>query len=69
MMVLLLPDGVEMEVPIEHMIVKDSIFIPTLKPVELKQLLQQIARKLEMRVDIRNVIEDGYLGLMVWRIH
>jgi hypothetical protein len=68
-MVLLLPDGVEMEVPIEHMVVKDSIFIPTLKPTELKHTLHHIAKKLEMQVDIRNVIEDGYLGLMVWRIH
>jgi hypothetical protein len=68
-MVLLLPDGVEMEVPIEHMVVKDSIFIPTLRPIELRNMLQSIAKKLEMEVTTKSVIEDGYLGMMVWRVH
>jgi len=67
-MVLLLPDGVEMEVPIEYMIVKDSIFIPTLKPNELRMVLHSIAKKLEMEVTTKSVIEDGYLGMMVWRV-
>lgn len=68
-MILQLPDDVEMEVPIEYMVVKDSIFIPTLKPVELRVYLKRIARDLEYTVEIRNVIQDGYLGLMLWRVH
>lgn len=68
-MILRLPDDVEMEVPIEYMVVKDSVFIPTLKPVELRVIIKRIARDLEFAVDIRNTVQDGYLGLMIWRVH
>jgi len=67
-MILQLPDGVEMEVPIEHMIVKDSVFIPTLKPTELRVIVKRIARELEITIEMRNAVEEGYLGLMVWRV-
>lgn len=67
-MILQLPDGVEMEVPIEFMIVKDSVFIPTLKPTEVRYLVKRIAKELEFTVEMRTTVEDGYLGLMVWRM-
>jgi hypothetical protein len=67
-MVLHLPDGVEMDVPIEFMVVKDSVFIPTLMPTEAKYLIKRIAKELEYSIEIRNTVEDGYLGLMVWRV-
>jgi len=67
-MILQLPDGVEMEVPIEFMVVKDSVFIPTLKPTELRYLIKRVVKELEYTVEIRNTVEDGYLGLMVWRL-
>ena len=67
-MILQLPDGVEMEVPIEYMVVKDSVFIPTLKPTELRVLVRRIAKELEFTIEMRTAVEDGYLGLMVWRV-
>lgn len=67
-MFLQLPDDVEMNVPIEYMVVKDSVFIPTLKPVELRAIIRRIAKDLEYSVEMRNVVQDGYLGLMVWRV-
>jgi len=67
-MILHLPDGVEMEVPIEFMVPKDSVFIPTLKPTELRRIIKKIAKELEYTVEMRNTVEDGYLGLMVWRL-
>jgi hypothetical protein len=67
-MFLQLPDDVEMNVPIEHMVVKDSVFIPTLKPVELRIIIRRIAKDLEYAIEMRNVVQDGYLGLMVWRV-
>jgi len=67
-MILQLPDGVEMDVPIEFMVVKDSVFIPTLKPTEVRYIVKRIARELEYSVEMRNTVEDGYLGLMVWRV-
>lgn len=67
-MILQLPDGIEMEVPIEFMVVKDSVFIPTLMPAELKSLIKKVARELKYTVEMKNTVEDGYLGLMVWRV-
>lgn len=63
-----LPDDVMMEVPIEYLDVKDSVFIPTLKPTELKLLLRRVAKEIEVTLETQNAIEDGYLGLMVWRV-
>lgn len=67
-MLLSLPDGVEMDVPFEYLDVKDSIFIPTLKSTELRLLLRRVAKDIEFTIEMHNAIEDGYLGLMVWRI-
>jgi hypothetical protein len=50
------------------MVVKDSVFIPTLKPVELRSMIRRIARELEFAVEMRNTVEDGYMGVMVWRV-
>jgi len=66
-MVILLPDGVEREVPLEFMDVKDAVFIPTLKLTETKAVLRKVAKIIEIEVEIKNTIEDGYLGVMVWR--
>lgn len=67
-MYLQLPDGVEIDVPIEFMVVKDSVFIPTLMPTEVRYIVKRIAKELEYSVEMRNTVEDGYLGLMVWRV-
>jgi len=67
-MILQLPDGVEMDVPIEFMVVKDSVFIPTLKPTELRYIINRVVKELEYTVEMRVTVEDGYLGLMVWRL-
>lgn len=66
-MVILLPDGVEREVPLEYMEVKDAVFVPTLKLTETKAVLRKVAKELEIQVEVGNAIEDGYLGVMVWR--
>lgn len=67
-MILQLPDGVEMDVPIEFMVAKDSVFIPTLKPTELRYIINRVVKELEYTVEMRVTVEDGYLGLMVWRL-
>jgi len=63
-----LPDGVEMDVPIEYLDVKDSVFIPTLKATESRLVVRRVAKEIEITVEMHNAIEDGYLGLMVWRV-
>lgn len=67
-MVIYLPDGVEWEVPLEYMAVKDAVFVPTLNAPVVKNMLRRIAKELEMEIDVQTAIEDGYLGVMVWRI-
>lgn len=67
-MVILLPDGVEMDVPIEYMVVKDSVFIPTLRASELRPTIKRIAKAIEIKVEMRDTVEEGYMGLMVWRV-
>jgi len=66
-MILPLPDGIEMEVPIEYLDVKDGLFVPTLKTSETKSLLKRVARSIQIEIEAKNAIEDGYLGVMVWR--
>lgn len=66
-MVILLPDGIEQEVPLEYMEVKDAVFVPALKLTETKAVLRKVAKELEIQVEVGNAIEDGYLGVMVWR--
>lgn len=67
-MVLLLPDGVEWEVPLEYMAVKDSVFIPTLNAPATMVIVKRVAKALEYEIECRTTIEDGFLGVMVWRI-
>lgn len=67
-MVVYLPDGVEWEVPLEHMAVKDAVFIPTLNAPATKILLYKVARMLEIKIEMQTTIEEGYLGVLVWRI-
>lgn len=67
-MVILLPDGVEMELPLEFMAVKDAVFVPTLKLGTTKAVIRGITNMLEYEVKMQTAIQDGYLGVMVWRI-
>ena len=65
---LLLPDGGEIEVPIESMVVKDSCFVPTLKAAATKTLLRQAADEVGIKTRSRTAIVDGYLGVLLRRV-
>lgn len=67
-MIVDLPDGGEIDLPIEFMIVKDSLFIPTLKMEETKNMIQRLAHKLSFKVSCKQAIIDGYLGVLFWRL-
>lgn len=66
-MILNLPDDVAMDVPLEHMAVKDSVFVPTLKIEETRSLVQRTAREIEITIASKTAVVDGYLGLVFWR--
>jgi len=63
-----LPDGGFIEVPIEAMVVKDSLFVPTLKAAETKTLLRQAAGEIGIKTRSRTTIVDGYLGVLLRRV-
>jgi hypothetical protein len=63
-----LPDGGFIEVPIEAMVVKDSLFVPTLKAAETKTLLRQAAGEIGIKTRGRTAIVDGYLGVLLRRV-
>lgn len=67
-MVILLPDDVESEIPLEFMDVKDAVFIPTLNIQATRSIIRKAAKLLEIEVEMHMAVEDGYLGVMVWRI-
>ena len=67
-MIVEVPDGGEIDLPIEFMIVKDCLFIPTLKMGETKEMILKLAYKLEFKVSCKQAIIDGYLGILFWRI-
>lgn len=60
-------DGVTREIPLEHMIVKDSVFIPTLDAHGAKMVVRKTAKEMGMMVRITQTVHDGYLGVMVTR--
>lgn len=66
-MILNLPDDVTMNVPLEHMAVKDSIFVPTLKIEETRSLVARTAKEIEITVASKTAVVDGYLGIVFWR--
>lgn len=68
MSLLKLPDGGSIDIPLEAMVIKDCVFIPTLKTEEAREDIHRLATKLKMKVQIKAVVEEGYLGVMVWRV-
>jgi len=45
-----------------------SFFVPCIEVEEAKQELAMIARRLDMELVVKVVIENGLKGLRVWRI-
>ncbi len=68
MPLLKLPDGANIDLPLEAMVIKDCVFIPTLKTEASREAIHQLAAKLKMKVHVKAAVEEGYLGVLVWRI-
>ncbi|NBS68427.1 hypothetical protein EBT31_05870 [bacterium] len=54
--------------PFEGMSVGDSFFIPTLQTANMLYVVDTRAKVAGLRVKAFAVIENGYLGVRVWRI-
>lgn len=68
MPLLKLPDGVDIDIPLEAMVIKDCVFIPTLKTEATREEIYRLAAKLSMKVQVKTAVEEGYLGVLVWRV-
>lgn len=66
-MIIHLPDDVDYDLPIEHMAVKDSLFIPTLQIDATRNQVLRLAETIEIKLTTKATIVDGYLGLLVSR--
>ncbi len=63
-----LPDGVKVDLPIEFMDVKDSLFVPTLKSQSTIGRLHTQAKRSGYELRCEKAIFDGYLGVLFWRV-
>lgn len=63
-----LPNEGELDLPIESMVVKDSIFIPTLNPTEAGNVVREAGKSLGYTITVRKTVNEGYYGIMFWRV-
>lgn len=54
--------------PFEGMSVGDSFFIPTLHVSHMLYVVENAAKKAQVRVKAYATTKDGYLGIGVWRV-
>jgi hypothetical protein len=60
-------DGVARVIPLEGMMVKDCIFIPTLTNAEARRTVRSACDAIGIKCKIVSTVHKGYLGIMVWR--
>lgn len=63
----LAPDGLPIILPWGDFHVGESVFIPCLNHSRARSQLARLAQLHAMRLSIRTSIENGMLGLRVWR--
>jgi ethanolamine utilization microcompartment shell protein EutL len=54
--------------PFEGMGIGDSFFIPTLKPAAMLYLVDNAAKRAQVRVKTYVTMKDGCLGVRTWRV-
>lgn len=62
------PDGIRILVDWGKFPVGASVFVPVIDSTRLRKQLQDVANALQFTVEVRNRIEDGKLGVRIWRI-
>ena len=54
--------------PFEGMDVGNSFFIPTLKPAQMVDVIQERAKAARVKVRVYTASTDGFMGVRVWRV-
>lgn len=68
MSLLRLPDGGEIDLPLEYMLIKDCVFVPCLNTDATRDQVLLLANKLQIKLKIKAAVNEGYLGILVWRV-
>lgn len=61
------PDGLRVTVNWDEMHVDSSLFLPCVNTEKAREQLRKLAKRKEWKFDTQTCIEDGKLGLRVWR--
>jgi hypothetical protein len=62
------PDGIRIRVNWEHMLISYSVFILCINTRAAVKQIKDIAKRMNWSVETRVVIEEGRLGVRVWRV-
>ncbi len=62
------PDGIKIIVDWKNFVIGSSVFIPCINTCKLKEQCNKISQRKEWRIDTRVLIQDGKLGVRVWRL-
>ena len=63
----LCPDGVRVVVDWGSMVVGSSIFVPCINTKKATQEIKSLVNEKDWKIESRVCIEDGLLGVRVWR--
>ena len=56
------------DLPLDIMEIGQSFFIPTMKPAYMTYVIDCAAKKLGVKAKTYTTVQDGVLGVRVWRI-
>ena len=54
--------------PYANMEVGDSFFMPTIRTAYAHYIIDTTSKRVDMRMKVQTVVEDGVLGVRAWRI-
>jgi len=54
--------------PYQDMQVGDSFFIPTVRPAYAHYIVDVTSKRVDMRMKAYTMIDEGILGVRVWRV-
>jgi hypothetical protein len=61
------PDGVSITIPWDKFEVGDSVFVPCLNTTRCIWQAREQTQKRDFTISTRICVEDGYLGVRIWR--
>ena len=62
------PDGVRIFVDWDNFPVGASVFVPVIDSETLRRQLKHVVGTLKITIEVRNRIENGRLGVRIWRV-